>query len=48
EVPCLLNTSFNVAGEPIVCSPRDALECFLATEIDYLVIDRFVITKKEG
>ncbi|GAA1251448.1 carbamoyltransferase family protein [Streptomyces javensis] len=46
DVPCLLNTSFNVAGEPIVCSPRDALECFLATEIDYLVIDRFVITKK--
>ncbi|GAA1088136.1 carbamoyltransferase family protein [Streptomyces javensis] len=46
DVPCLLNTSFNVAGEPIVCSPRDALECFLATEIDHLVIDRFVITKK--
>lgn len=46
EVPCLLNTSFNVAGEPIVCSPRDALECFLATEIDYLVIGRFVVTKK--
>ncbi|MFG2650623.1 carbamoyltransferase [Streptomyces sp. NPDC048436] len=47
DVPCLLNTSFNVAGEPIVCSPRDALECFLATEIDYLVIDRFVVTKKD-
>ncbi|MEU1786825.1 carbamoyltransferase C-terminal domain-containing protein [Streptomyces sparsogenes] len=46
EVPCLLNTSFNVAGEPIVCSPRDALDCFLATEIDYLVIDRYVVTKK--
>jgi len=46
EVPCLLNTSFNVAGEPIVCSPQDALECFLATEIDYLVIDRFVVTKR--
>ncbi|UNZ15860.1 carbamoyltransferase C-terminal domain-containing protein [Streptomyces sp. 891-h] len=46
DVPCLLNTSFNVAGEPIVCSPRDALECFLATEIDYLVLDRFVVTKK--
>ncbi|WP_125262748.1 carbamoyltransferase [Streptomyces alboflavus] len=46
DVPCLLNTSFNVAGEPIVCSPRDALECFLATEIDFLVIDRFVVTKK--
>ncbi|MEU1945186.1 carbamoyltransferase C-terminal domain-containing protein [Streptomyces sp. NPDC020125] len=48
DVPCLLNTSFNVAGEPIVCSPRDALECFLATEIDYLVMDRFVVTKKES
>ncbi|MGI5346885.1 carbamoyltransferase family protein [Streptomyces sp. CA-250714] len=48
DVPCLLNTSFNVAGEPIVCSPRDALECFLATEIDYLVMDRFVVTKKGG
>ncbi|EPH44683.1 carbamoyltransferase C-terminal domain-containing protein [Streptomyces aurantiacus] len=47
DVPCLLNTSFNVAGEPIVCSPRDALECFLATEIDYLVIDRFVVTKRD-
>ncbi|GAA2077679.1 carbamoyltransferase C-terminal domain-containing protein [Streptomyces albiaxialis] len=46
DVPCLLNTSFNVAGEPIVCSPRDALECFLTTEIDHLVIDRFVVTKK--
>lgn len=46
DVPCLLNTSFNVAGEPIVCSPQDALECFLATEIDYLVIDRFVVTKR--
>ncbi|MFK4185370.1 carbamoyltransferase [Streptomyces sparsogenes] len=48
EVPCLLNTSFNVAGEPIVCSPRDALDCFLATEIDHLVIDRYVVTKKGG
>jgi carbamoyltransferase len=47
DVPCLLNTSFNVAGEPIVCSPRDALECFLATEIDHLVIGRFVVTKKD-
>ncbi|MGP3978874.1 carbamoyltransferase family protein [Streptomyces sp. 8N114] len=46
DVPCLLNTSFNVAGEPIVCSPQDALECFLATEIDHLVIDRFVVTKR--
>ncbi|MGW2228664.1 carbamoyltransferase family protein [Streptomyces formicae] len=48
DVPCLLNTSFNVAGEPIVCSPRDALDCFLATEIDHLVIDRYVVTKRGG
>ncbi|MFF4522025.1 carbamoyltransferase family protein [Streptomyces bluensis] len=47
-VPCLLNTSFNVAGEPIVCSPRDALRCFLKTEIDQLVIGRFMIGKKAG
>ncbi|MEU7728840.1 carbamoyltransferase C-terminal domain-containing protein [Streptomyces sp. NPDC040724] len=45
-VPCLLNTSFNVAGEPIVCSPRDALDCFLKTEIDHLVMGRFLIGKK--
>jgi carbamoyltransferase len=45
EVPCLINTSFNVAGEPIVCSPSDALSCFLKTEMDYLVIGRFLVTK---
>ncbi len=43
--PVILNTSFNVRGEPIVCSPRDAVECFLKTDIDYLVIDRFVVRK---
>ncbi|QIS12703.1 carbamoyltransferase family protein [Nocardia arthritidis] len=48
DVPCLLNTSFNVAGEPIVCSPHDALACFLATEIDYLVMGRFVVGKKRS
>jgi carbamoyltransferase len=37
-VPVLLNTSFNVRGEPIVCSPDDAVKCFLKTELDYLVI----------
>ncbi|GGJ84218.1 nodulation protein NolNO [Streptomyces camponoticapitis] len=47
-VPCLLNTSFNVAGEPIVCSPRDALECFLKTEIDHVVIGRHLVSKKSG
>jgi carbamoyltransferase len=44
-VPCLLNTSFNVAGEPIVSSPADAIECFLKTEIDYLVLGRFLVSK---
>jgi carbamoyltransferase len=44
-VPCLINTSFNIAGEPIVCSPADAVECFLKTEMDYLVLGRFLVTK---
>ncbi len=46
--PVILNTSFNVRGEPIVCSPRDAIECFLKTDIDYLVIDRFIVRKHYG
>lgn len=45
-VPVILNTSFNVRGEPIVCTPKDAIECFLKTDIDYLVIDRFIVRKK--
>jgi carbamoyltransferase len=45
-VPCLINTSFNVAGEPIVNSPGDALECFLHTEIDHLVLGRFMVHKR--
>ncbi|MFH8489204.1 carbamoyltransferase [Streptomyces longisporoflavus] len=45
-VPCLVNTSFNIAGEPIVCSPADALACFLHTEIDCLVLGRFLVVKK--
>ncbi len=45
-IPCLLNTSFNVAGEPIVCSPADALGCFVKTEIDYLVLGHFLVSKK--
>ncbi|MFI7705173.1 carbamoyltransferase [Nonomuraea sp. NPDC049480] len=44
-IPCLINTSFNVAGEPIVCSPADAVDCFLKTEMDYLVMGRFVAAK---
>ncbi|MGW1680856.1 carbamoyltransferase family protein [Saccharopolyspora sp. NPDC002376] len=47
DVPCLINTSFNVAGEPIVCSPADALNCFLGTEIDYLVLGNHLVTKTD-
>ncbi|MBL7197027.1 MAG: hypothetical protein ISS47_02895 [Candidatus Omnitrophica bacterium] len=44
-MPILLNTSFNIKGEPIVCSPRDALKCFYDTGIDVLVLDDFLILK---
>jgi carbamoyltransferase len=47
DVPCLINTSFNVAGEPIVCTPADALNCFLGTEIDYLVLGNYLVTKTD-
>ena len=46
-VPVLINTSFNVRGEPIVCSPNDAVQCFLETGIDVLVMDRFLVEKRE-
>jgi carbamoyltransferase len=41
----LVNTSFNVRGEPVVCSPDDAYRCFLATEMDYLILGSFVIER---
>ena len=41
----LVNTSFNVRGEPIVCTPNDAYRCFMVTEIDYLVIENFLFDK---
>jgi carbamoyltransferase len=43
----LVNTSFNVRGEPIVCNPKDAYECFMGTEMDYLVIENFLLAKFE-
>jgi len=43
----IINTSFNVRGEPIVCSPSDALRCFMNTEIDYLVMNNFLFDKTE-
>jgi carbamoyltransferase len=44
-IPLILNTSFNVKGEPIVCTPTDAIKCFLNTEIDYLVVGNYIIKK---
>lgn len=46
DIPMVLNTSFNVAGEPMVETPEDALNCFFSTEIDILVIDNIMITKE--
>ncbi len=43
--PVLINTSFNVRGEPIVCTPEDAYRCFVATDMDVLVMEDFVIAK---
>lgn len=43
----LINTSFNVRGEPPVCSPSDAYQCFMNTEMDYLVIENYVLNKSE-
>jgi carbamoyltransferase len=45
--PLVINTSFNVRGEPIVCSPADAYRCFMATNMDALVLERFVLLKHE-
>ena len=42
----LINTSFNVRGEPIVCTPEDAYRCFMRTEMDYLVLENCLLTKK--
>ena len=45
--PVIINTSFNVRGEPIVCTPTDAFNCFMGTELDYLVIGDCILDKKE-
>jgi carbamoyltransferase len=44
--PVIINTSFNVRGEPIVCSPQDAYRCFMGTDMDYLVMGNFIVDKK--
>jgi carbamoyltransferase len=43
----LVNTSFNVRGEPIVCTPEDAYRCFMRTEMDYLVVENYLLAKHD-
>jgi len=45
--PVVINTSFNVRGEPIVCSPDDAYKCFMRTNMDYLIMGNFLLDKRE-
>jgi len=48
KVPILINTSFNIRGEPIVCQPKDAYRCMMGTGIDYLVIDKFLVKRSDN
>jgi len=43
--PIIVNTSFNVRGEPIICTPEDAFRCFMGTELDVLVVGNLILTK---
>jgi len=45
--PVLVNTSFNVRGEPIVCTPEDAFACFMGTEIEFLAIGNCILHKEK-
>ena len=45
--PVIVNTSFNVRGEPIICSPLDAFRCFMGTELDVLVVGSFILIKED-
>ncbi|HEY0762603.1 MAG TPA: carbamoyltransferase [Pyrinomonadaceae bacterium] len=45
--PVIVNTSFNVRGEPIVCTPADSYRCFMRTEMDYLVLENFLLSKPQ-
>ncbi|MFA5484709.1 MAG: carbamoyltransferase [Candidatus Pacearchaeota archaeon] len=48
KIPLLINTSFNIRGEPIVCSPYDAYRCMMGTGIDYLIMDKYLVEKKSN
>lgn len=45
--PVIVNTSFNIRGEPIVCSPEDAFRCFMATHMDCLVLENYILLKEQ-
>ena len=45
--PLVVNTSFNVRGEPIICSPTDAFRCFMGTDMDVLSVGNYVLYKEE-
>ncbi len=45
--PVIVNTSFNVRGEPIVCTPKDAYLCFMRTDMDYLILNNYLVSKKD-
>ena len=47
-IPILINTSFNIRGEPIVCSPYDAYKCMMGTGIDFLIMDKFIIKRTDN
>lgn len=47
DCPVIVNTSFNIRGEPIVCTPEDAFRCFMATDMDCLVVENFVLMKDQ-
>ena len=47
DCPVIVNTSFNVRGEPIVCTPEDAYLCFMGTEMDYLIMGNYLLNKTE-
>ena len=45
--PLVVNTSFNVRGEPIICSPVDAFKCFMGTDLDLLAVGNYLLVKEE-
>ncbi len=45
--PLIVNTSFNVRGEPIICSPEDAFKCFMGTEMDILAVGDYILYKDQ-